>query len=149
MAQLQGLSYDKASLFGMPNVNAKYTSYECGDYRLDEGSVCPICGQRCTNVHHIVPRSARKRFFLGGIMLRSPLFGLCGSGTTGCHNGFHGGARYLIRWEWDSEERESEWWSGEILKSVEPHDNALFGMGRYVLTDRLAGRDFVLRRRTR
>ena len=145
MAQLQGLSYDWAHLFGMPHIGARYTDYDTGDYEMLYGEACVLCGRQGTNVHHVVPRSVRKAFFLGDHMLRSPLMALCGSGTLGCHNGMHGGARYKVRWEWDCEALEDAWWSGRLLERFGPHDDRLFEMGQYVVEDRKMGYDIVLR----
>lgn len=144
-SQLQGLSYDWAHLFGMPNIGAEYDDYEAGTYRLLDGEPCAMCPGLATNVHHLVPRSVRKTFFLGGTMLRSPLFALCGSGTTGCHDGFHGGARYKARWVWDDPATEGRWWSGELLGLYGPHSDGLFGLGEYVVTDRLADTEIHMR----
>ena len=129
MALLGGLSYDKAHLFGLPHLGCRYTH---GDrYELLDGEPCVVCGRPARNCHHVVPRSVRKVFRLGAYELRSPLFALCGSGTTGCHDGFHGGRRYVARWEWDVDE--SLWWDGTLLDRHGPHSDELFGYGRYVI----------------
>lgn len=144
MSQLQGLSHRWASLFGMPNIDAEYTDYESGEYRLLDGARCLICGRPATNVHHVVPRSVRRDFVLGDTMLRSPLIALCGSGTTGCHNDFHGGARYELRWEWFSESDEDRWWDGSLLRDLRPNDDALFELGEYALRDRIGGIEYTI-----
>ncbi len=144
MGKLQGISYDRAHLFGMPNIGAEYADYRSGSHRLLD-SECLICGRQATNAHHIVPRSVRKEFFVGDRKLRSPLFALCGSGTTGCHGEFHGGARYKVMWEWDSEDDEERWWSGELLDLYGPHSESLYMHGKYVIHDRKLDLDIHVR----
>lgn len=144
MAQLQGLSYDKAHLFGLPHLGCEYTSYDTGKYRITTDH-CVICGRWFPlNAHHVVPRSVRKEFHIGDHMVRSPLACLCGSGTQGCHGMFHGGARFSLSWEWYEEEYEDMWWSGELLDRFGPHSPELFGLGRYVVHDRKLGRDWPI-----
>lgn len=146
-AQLRGLAYDWAHLFGMPHIGAEYRSYRTGTYRVFEGEPCLICGRQATNAHHVVPRSVWGVFHIDGHELRSPLFALCGSGTQGCHDGFHGGARYEVVWEWDSDEEESLWWDGTMLGEMGymPHDDRLFRHGKYVIHDKKLDLDIVLR----
>ena len=144
MSQLQGISYDRASLFGMPHLGCEYTD-GTGRYRVLEGEQCLICGAyRPLNAHHVVYRSVRKQFFLNGRGLRSPLFCLCGSGTQGCHGDVHAG-RYKVLWEWDSPENESMWWSGELLDRYGPHSDELFGFGKYVIHDKKLDLDIHIR----
>ncbi|MFR3452249.1 MAG: hypothetical protein ACLTSX_12580 [Collinsella sp.] len=78
--------------------------------------------------------------------LRSPLFALCGSGTTGCHNGFHGGARYVPRWVWDNIQYEQQWWDGLLLKLYPPHHPGLYEYGRWEIEDRETGRIITIRK---
>lgn len=143
---LNGLSYGKASLYGMPHLGAVYTGKSVGDYKRTV-SRCVICGRPATNCHHVVPLSVGRRFELGTprgtFRLRPPLFALCGSGTTGCHNGFHGGARFVPRWVWDSEECEGMWWSGELLERCGAHSPELFGYGHWEIKDRKTGLTLV------
>lgn len=68
--------------------------------------------------------------------LRSPLFCLCGSGTTGCHEKFHGGARLKAEWKWRSTVYEEDWWSGELLQTYGPHSPGLYEYGYWLVTDR-------------
>lgn len=145
MSHVYGLSNTWGDLFGLPHIGAEYTSYESGGYTVLDGEPCVVCGRPATNAHHVVPKSVRKVVSIGGRMLRSPLFALCGSGTTGCHDGFHGGARYKVRWEWDTEEYERAWWSGELLDRYGPHSDELFRYGKYVLTDRLMDVEISMR----
>ena len=69
-------------------------------------------------------------------MLRSPLFALCGSGTTGCHNGFHGGSALTARWMWDDPQYERWWWDGILLEQWGPHAEELYGFGFWRIEDR-------------
>lgn len=132
---LRGASYAHASCCGMPHVRAAYTADDIRRYE-SHGGACPMCGLPVTNVHHEPPRS------FGSFLLRSPsgihvlkpaLISLCGSGTTGCHGLVHHGLASW-RWEWDGDEWAERWWSGELLKWVEPHDPKLYGAGRWVVT---------------
>ena len=141
MSQLQGLSLRKASLFGMPHLGARYTD-RSGGYEATT-DVCQICHmRRATNVHHIVPRSVRHVFSLGGHELRSPLIALCGHGTDGCHGDCHGGARYEFEWVWNDPSHEDAWWSGDILGTYAPHDPALYRLGHWSIRDRRLSTSF-------
>ena len=145
---LMGLSYDKAHLMGLPNVGCEYLSYCAGTYRVLEGERCLLCGAyHPLNAHHVVPKSVCGTFYLKGHMLRSPLFALCGSGTQGCHDGFHGGSRYKVSWLWDTQEDEDMWWSGRTLEEMgyEPHDDRLFRHGKYVIHDKRLDLEIHLR----
>ena len=88
--------------------------------------------RRCGDFALVTPR--------GTWRLRSPLIALCGSGTTGCHDGFHGGARYRPEWVWDEPEFEEAWWDGTLLCEHEPHDPALYGYGHWAIADTKTGR---------
>ena len=67
--------------------------------------------------------------------LRSPLFALCGSGTTGCHGKFHdGGLR--AEWVWRTGAAEEAWWSGTLLREYPPHSPDLYMFGYWAITDR-------------
>lgn len=86
---LRGWSKERAELYGKPHLGARYThdtAYEPTQAR------CAVCGRRASNCHHVARRSWGKTFrlvTLNGVWeLRSPLFALCGSGTTGCHGKF-------------------------------------------------------------
>ncbi|MEG0790963.1 MAG: hypothetical protein RSG23_04990 [Gordonibacter sp.] len=143
--QLQLLSLDKAELFGKPHIHAGYLRDNVDAVWHDYESRCPIClCQRVANAHHVCPKGVSRRFALqtplGCFDLKSALFGLCGSGTTGCHNGFHGGARYFPRWVWNSDESARMWWEGELLSHYEPHSAALYGFGCWEVADRRTGR---------
>ena len=65
----------------------------------------------------------------------SPLFALCGSGTTGCHGKFHdGGLR--AEWVWRTGAAEEAWWSGTMLREYPPHSPDLYMFGYWAITDR-------------
>ncbi len=141
---LHGLSRDKAMLYGLPHIGARYTrtgrKWRSDGARKYERTQewCWICGQRATNCHHVVPVSNGAVFELdspsGDFPLRSPLFALCGSGTTGCHAKFHAGL-LKARWAWDMPEFERAWESGELLARYTPHHPALYCYGQWEVED--------------
>ena len=101
--------------------------------------------KRAGSVHHVARRSWGEAFRLvtprGTWDLRSPLFCLCGSGTTGCHGGFHdGGLR--AEWSWRSSVYEEAWWSGVLLREYGPHHPGLYEFGRWLITDRYGNEMF-------
>lgn len=142
MAQLRGLSYETASLYGMPHIGCRYYAEELsstawtGDHRK-----CAACGTWSGghSRHHEPPRSKGSfllRTPMGAFVLLPALIDLCGSGTTGCHGRRHSG-RLAIRWEWDSDEIAESWWNGALLSMPyhEPHGEWLFRYGKYVFED--------------
>lgn len=147
MARLRGLSVERAELYGKPHVGARYTGGTPRSYELTS-TWCCVCGRPSANCHHAAPLRSGGTFLLtapiGSWTLRSSLIGLCGSGTTGCHGGFHSG-RYSIRWAWDSEQNERWWWDGALLKKWGPHSPELYAFGRWQITDRDTGRVFEIR----
>ena len=144
-----GLSRDKAMLYGLPHIGARYT--HVGPKWKRDGSRkyerlqdwCFICGCPATNCHHVVPVSNGLVFELetprGNFPLRSPLFAVCGSGTTGCHNGFHGGAFLKARWRWDAPEFEDAWWNGEIISRFAPHHPGIYCYGQWEIENTKTG----------
>ena len=143
--QLQGRSFEKASLYGMPHLDAYYAGEGAKTHKRIDRARCCICGRLATNAHHVVPLSAGSHFVLqtpfGAFALKSPLFAVCGSGTCGCHNDFHGGARYKVRWVWESELYAEQWWDGSYLsRGLEPHGAWLWELGHYEIEDKLTGR---------
>lgn len=140
--QLCGLSLNVAELFGKPHIGAHYIT-NGKVYSLDAYAACTVCGNRATNSHHIVPRGKAKRFALRtedeDFVLHSPLFAVCGSGTTGCHNDFHGGAKYEIEWHWLTDHFAELWWSGYLLKRFPPHSPELYRFGYWVIRSRITG----------
>lgn len=139
MQQLSGLSYETASLYGMPHLGAAYSSDSVNDTKLTTlHPICAACGRTTYpfSKHHEPPRSKGHVFLLktdmGQFVLRPALIVLCGSGVTGCHGDRHNG-RLSIRWEWDSDESAERWWSGDFLAHKrKPNEPWLFEHGRYV-----------------
>lgn len=149
MDQLCGLPREIAECYGKPHIMAHYASGGVKSHKPDEGAVCAVCRQRVGSVHHNPPLSRGRVFVLrsewGQFVLKPSLIALCGSGTTGCHNGFHGGARYRAYWIWDSDEYAEKWWSGEFLKDMSPHDPALYRFGKWLIHDARNDKDFEYR----
>lgn len=147
-SKLRGRSLERAEMYGKPHIGARYTGKRARDYERTD-PLCFICGRKSRSCHHAVPLSCGERFELrterGVWRLRSPLFALCGSGTTGCHDGFHGGARFVPRWVWDSPEYEDMWWEGRLLERYAPHSPELYLFGRWEIEDRASGRPVVVR----
>ena len=140
--QLRGLPLAVAELYGKPHIGARYRSGSIRSHAMEPGARCAVCRRPATNVHHAPPVS-KGPFRLvtpaGSWELRPALVALCGSGTTGCHDGFHGGGRFEIRWVWDSDDAARAWWDGSLLAELEPHDPAIYGLGRWEIRDRLTG----------
>jgi len=138
-AQLGGLSLDVAECYGKPHIGAHYTNSHVKSHKPDWDAVCAVCRRRIGSVHHIPPLSKGHTFTMktpvGQFVLRPSLFALCGNGTMGCHNGFHGGALYKARWKWDSDEYARMWWEGEFLRRMRPHSRELYRYGCWVIED--------------
>lgn len=141
--QLRGLSLNEAERYGKPHVGASYKHPDVIKLTVrDDGAACMVCGAPATNVHHCPPVSKRT-FKLetpnGSFVLRPSLFALCGSGTTGCHGGFHSG-RFKAFWLWYTEEGERMWWDGTFLsEGLEPHGSWLYRHGFWEVRDSLSG----------
>lgn len=145
-AILKGLPLNVAERYGKPHIGAHYRNNGVKSHVLDDDYVpCAVCGKPATNVHHDPPLRFGHEFPLwseGGrrwIYLHPALFALCGSGTTGCHNGFHGGARYVPEWVWDYPDAQEEWWSGKLLEILEPHSEGLYQFGHWEIHDKQTG----------
>lgn len=150
-SQLHGLDYRTAELMGKPHIGAFFARDDAKSNRLCEDARCVVCGRGAANSHHVVPLSKLRSWDLktplGIFVLKSPLFAVCGSGTTGCHDGFHGGARYRAAWVWDTEKDMDDWWSGWTLAhGFTCNDERLFRQGRYVISDLMAGTEWEVRR---
>ena len=148
MSQLRGQSLERAELYGKPHVGAHYTGKGARAYERTRETCC-VCGRPAQSCHHVIPRGRGERFELatpnGKWSLRSPLFALCGSGTTGCHDGFHGGARYIARWAWDNPLYQEQWWDGSLLMLHPPHHPGQYLYGRWEIEDRATGRTITIR----
>lgn len=134
-SQLNGISRQKAECYGKPHILAEYTADDVRKYRHDEG-LCPLChSELICNTHHQPDRhSFNLKTEWGIFVLKPALFGLCGSGTTGCH-GLIESNRLSVEWRWDSEEYADRWWSGYTLShGLKPHDERLYRMGCWVFT---------------
>lgn len=79
-------------------------------------------------MHHQPPKGRGKILVIGDHFLRPALFGLCGSGTTGCHGRIHAG-KIKVTWEWIKDEFSEAWWSGELLEKYGAHSEELFRYG--------------------
>lgn len=133
-------------LYGLPHIGCHYSGKSVNSNRLDEGAACICCGRMATNAHHYPPKGTAPVRHRDGYELRPALFAVCGSGTTGCHDGWHGGARYEARWEFDSPEYEERWEDGSLLMEYGPHSPELYGYGRWVIRDRKLGLEWEYRR---
>lgn len=131
---LHGFAYPAAECYGKPHYLCGYQSNDVHDTRLFENATCMCCGRPATNVHHWPPKR-HPVFTLHEHKLRPALFALCGSGTLGCHDGWHGGARYKALWSWDTDEYAQEWWEGQMLNEIEPHSLQLYNFGCWEVYD--------------
>lgn len=130
---LQGLSYEKASCFGMPHFGATYRSKNVNSNQLNPGALCAFCHRPATNSHHEPPKS-NGTLWLNGIPLKPALIALCGSGTTGCHGKRHA-RKITIKWEWKRDVYSILWWSGLFLAAgFKPHDPKLYQYGGWVFS---------------
>lgn len=124
-ATLRGKSVERARLYGMPHVGAKYTCAGTKSYEryLD---ICPVCGRPAVNTHHEPPRGIGGGGYLAlaGIALRPALIALCRE----CHEKRHA-HELTFTWEWDDDIFEEMWSTGFLLEDYEPHDEALYEFG--------------------
>ena len=149
-AQLTGLPYETAKLYGMPHIGCRYVREDISATAWDgDARECACCGRSggVHSRHHEPPRSKgafRLQTPMGLFVLLPALIDLCGSGTTGCHGDRHSGL-LRIRWEWYSDEYERMWWDGTLLSRPfsGPHGAWLYDYGRYVFEHR--GRTFERR----
>lgn len=145
--QLRGLPYEEAQKFGMPHVGCFYAGESVKSHRRVDEAACCVCGAPASNAHHDPPlgMGGKNRSFLlvtkmGKFVLKPALFAVCGSGTTGCHDGFHGGSRYRARWVWGSPEYGELWWSGYWLShGIDPHSPVLYELGHWEIADKRDG----------
>lgn len=105
-----------------------------------DGCKCAICGRSIDtewsgySIHHRRMRSHGSGY--ERLHEAENLLTLCGSGTTGCHDKFHGGARLKAEWRWRHPVYEEAWWTGQLLQVYEPHDPGLYEYGYWLITDR-------------
>lgn len=123
-------------LYGLPHIDCKYTGKSVNSNRLIDDAMCVCCGKMATNAHHYPPKGTAPTRHRNGYELRPALFAVCGSGTTGCHDGWHGGARYEAWWQWDEPEYECQWEDGKLLDRHGPHSPALYYYGCWVIHDK-------------
>lgn len=131
--------------YGKPHVMCHYEGRSIKSHRLDDGALCSCCGKLATNAHHWPPvRNGTVN--VSGKVLRPSLIAVCGSGTTGCHDGWHGGARYTASWRWDDESCFEQWLGGWFWdEGFEPHDPRLYLFGYWEFTDKRKGRIWNVR----
>jgi len=142
---LHGFAYQAAECYGKPHFLCRYAGKAVNSHELFEDATCMCCGRRATNAHHWPPRGKSPLFTLHGKTLKPALFAVCGSGTTGCHDGWHGGARFKALWKWDSERFAREWWEGSMMEELGPHSQALYGFGCWEAYDLRDGRIWQVR----
>lgn len=151
-------------LYGLPHLGAEYvTGWSHGrrNYRRI-AEVCCLCDrQRSTNTHHVVgfglgghqdntvivvdtkfcEEYDRVPYLLdtkiGSFVLYTPLFAVCGSGTTGCHGKLEDGVGdHIVEWVWYDEVCKELWEKGWMLShGYAPHDERLFEFGYYRIKD--------------
>ena len=134
-SQLHGVPYERAACYGKPHIFAHYSADDVRRYEHDD-EVCPICHKRLIeNTHHQPDRhSFNLKTDWGIFVLKPALFGLCGSGTTGCH-GLIEANIIKVRWVWDSDEFKDAWWNGFTLShGFKPHDRRLYTQGAWEFT---------------
>lgn len=150
---LAGLPLEVAELFGKPHVGCRYKGSSVDSHTLIDQAKCCVCGKPATNCHHVPQKGmgGRNRQFTlssewGTFVLSPALLAVCGSGTTGCHNGFHGGARYTPKWVWDMPGADEEWWSGWLLShGFPPHSERLFMLGHWEIQDKKTQKTIEIR----
>ena len=143
-SRLCGLPLSVFECFGKPHFNAHYTGNSINSHILDDDARCLCCGKVANNAHHWP--IGRRTVEVAGKVLRPSLFAVCGSGTTGCHNGWHGGARYRALWRWDNSDSFADWIGGKFWDmGLEPHDQKLYLFGYWQLYDLKEGRIWNLR----
>lgn len=129
---LNGVSFETASLYGMPHYGAYYAGNGINTNKLYPSTLCACCRRLATNSHHEPPKGKGHAFVLHGHVLKPALIALCGSGTTGCHGRRHSG-KLRIRWAWKNETYERLWWDGTFLRSgFVSNDPRLYRYGKWV-----------------
>ena len=123
---LNGLSYERASLYGMPHIHCTPNSIT---------GACAICGRRATERHHMAPKGMGARYLTvqtenGALKLESALVALCHE----CHDKFPPqGFEYSAEWVWKDVESANLYWSGALYEmGIEPHSERFYDYGFYV-----------------
>jgi len=143
--RLCGMPRRAFDCFGKPHVGALYTGSSINSHALEDDALCTCCGRMAENAHHWP--LGRRTVEVAGKVLRPSLFAVCGSGTTGCHNGWHGGCRYKALWFWDEERYFLDWVNGVFWDmGFEPHDQRLYLYGAWELYDFKEGRIWRIRK---
>lgn len=137
---------NREMLYGLPHIGCHYEGKSVNSHKLDEDAVCVCCGKIATNAHHYPPKGTAPVRHRNGYELKPPLFAVCGSGTTGCHDGWHGGARYEAWWRWDRHEYELQWEDGTLLDRHGPHSPALYYYGCWVIYDKKMDYEWEVRK---
>ena len=133
---LHGVPYNVAECYGKPHFLCEYTGSGVNGTRLFDGARCMTCGRMATNAHHWPPKRTASTFTRNdGITLRPALFAVCGHGTTGCHDGWHGGARFRALWLWDSDEYARRWWESNWPDEIGHHSSELYLYGCWEVYD--------------
>lgn len=132
--------------YGLPHIDCHYRGKSVNSHELDDGAMCVCCGLPATNAHHFPPKGTAPVRHRNGYLLKPALFAVCGTGTTGCHDGWHGGARYTARWLWDSAAYEEAWESGRLLRGLGPHSPELYNFGCWEIQDKKLGLSWEVRR---
>jgi len=142
---LRGTPLAVAECYGKPHFLCDYTANGVNNTRIFQDAPCICCGRQATNAHHWPPKRTCPTFGFHGEKLRPALFAVCGSGTTGCHDGWHGGARFRALWKWDYDEFAMQWWEGSMLEEHGAHSNALYQFGCWELYDFVNGKIWEVR----
>lgn len=132
-------AYNRDLLYGLPHIRCHYKGKSVNSHTLNDDAECICCGRTATNAHHYPPKGTAPVRHRNGFELKPPLFAVCGSGTTGCHNEWHGGARYEAWWAWDDADYEREWESGALLLKYGAHSPKLYKHGRWMIHDKQTG----------
>ena len=121
-----GLSYDRASLYGMPHINCTPKGIE---------GMCAICSGRASEKHHMAPKGTGAKYLTvqtdnGPLRMESALVALCHT----CHDKFKPqGTDYEVRWQWKDQRSANLWWSGALLRmGIKPHSEMLYEYGFYL-----------------
>ena len=133
---LRGWPRERAELYGKPHPGARYTHGKpTRRFRHDAASAAGV-PEACTTWRTGLGarRSAWSR--RAALDLRSPLFCLCGSGTTGCHDKFHGGARLKAEWAWRHPVYEEATVDGPAVAGLRAAQPRLYEYGYWLITDR-------------